>query len=112
MPKLSCKSCGKIHNFGSDPGRFVCVCGVANEADPKVAAKIAADTSAAAEARAQEAVAAAEKAKADAAVKAEKAKVAEAQLSTPATVAKTITDTGVAKTETAESEKKPLAFEQ
>ena len=109
MPKLNCGGCGKSHNFGANPGRFVCNCGHANEADPKLAAKIAADAAGVAQAKVKAAAEEAEKLKADADRLAEKAKAA--QLSTPETVKKEIADTGATKSVTAESEKKPLGFE-
>jgi len=108
MPKIQC-SCGKVHNFFTDPGRFVCDCGAANEADPKVAAQIAANAAEVAEQQATEAQAAAEKAKSQAAAAAEKAEAA--KLSTPATISKEIEKTGETKTETADTAKKPLGFQ-
>jgi phage terminase Nu1 subunit (DNA packaging protein) len=107
MPKLTCKGCGKIHNFMSEVDRFVCDCETVNEVDPKVAARIAAEKAKAEAEAAKEAIAKAEAAKAKAAEA--EAKAAEAKLSTPATQDAEISRTEAQKTSKAEDAKIPLS---
>lgn len=115
MPKLQCKSCGKVHNFMDQVDRYVCDCDAVNEVDPKVAAEIAAKKAEAEVKAAEEAVAKAEAAKAKVAEAQAKVKEAEAKAnavpSTPATQDAEIAKTEAVKTEKAEDDKKPLDFD-